>query len=190
MLRISSHLEGNWDPALVRPPGALPEKTFLSRCIKCGQCMRVCPTNVIHPAGLQAGIEGIWTPMLNFRMGTSGCQRGCIACGNLCPTAAIRPATVDGNPTVEIDEDLCMFCANCFSVCPALPIADADYDGVSIWVGGKVSNSRCAPKFSKLAVPYIPNEPPRWPSTTTPAVVPAWIFRLRTAPPGPGSRRP
>ena len=86
---------GNWDPALVRPPGALSEEEFLSRCIKCGQCMRVCPTNVIHPAGLQGGLEGLWTPVLNFRMGTSGCQFNCIACGNVCPTAAIRPLTLD-----------------------------------------------------------------------------------------------
>ncbi|NQT20621.1 MAG: dissimilatory-type sulfite reductase subunit beta [Planctomycetes bacterium] len=80
-----------------------------------------------------------------------------------CPTAAIRPATVDGNPSVEIDEDRCMFCANCFSVCPSLPIADPLNDGVSIWVGGKVSNARVEPMFSKLAIPYLPNNPPRWP---------------------------
>jgi sulfite reductase beta subunit len=80
-----------------------------------------------------------------------------------CPTAAIRPATVDGNPSVEIEEERCMFCANCFSVCPALPIADAENDGVSIWVGGKVSNARTEPMFSKLAIPYLPNNPPRWP---------------------------
>jgi polyferredoxin len=95
MLRISGHLGKNWDPDLVRPPGALPEKAFLSRCIKCGQCMRICPTNVIHPAGLQGGLEGLWSPVLNFRIGTSGCQFNCIACGNLCPTAAIRPITLD-----------------------------------------------------------------------------------------------
>ncbi len=95
MLRVSGHLGGNWDPALVRPPGALPEKAFLSRCIKCGQCMRICPTNVIQPAGLQGGLEGLWTPVLNFRIGTSGCQFNCIACGNLCPTAAIRPISID-----------------------------------------------------------------------------------------------
>ncbi|MGB5991687.1 MAG: 4Fe-4S binding protein [Desulfobacterales bacterium] len=95
MLRVSGHLGGNWDPALVRPPGALPEKAFLSRCIKCGQCMRICPTNVIHPAGLQGGLEGLWTPVLNFRIGTSGCQFNCIACGNLCPTAARRPISID-----------------------------------------------------------------------------------------------
>ena len=80
-----------------------------------------------------------------------------------CPTAAIRPATVDGKPSVEIEEDRCMFCANCFSVCPSLPIADPLNDGVSIWVGGKVSNARVEPMFSKLAIPYLPNNPPRWP---------------------------
>ena len=95
MLRVSGHIGGNWDPALVRPPGALPEKEFLSRCIKCGQCMRICPTNVIHPAWLQGGLEGLWTPVLNFRVGTSGCQFNCIACGNLCPAAAIRPISLD-----------------------------------------------------------------------------------------------
>ncbi len=95
MLRVSGRLGQNWDPGLVRPPGALSEKAFLSRCIKCGQCMRICPTNVIHPAGMQGGLEGLWTPVLNFRIGTSGCQFNCIACGNLCPTAAIRPISLD-----------------------------------------------------------------------------------------------
>jgi len=80
-----------------------------------------------------------------------------------CPTAAIRPTTVDGKPSVEIDEDRCMFCANCFSVCPALPMADPLNDGVSIWVGGKVSNARVEPMFSKLAISFLPNNPPRWP---------------------------
>ena len=80
-----------------------------------------------------------------------------------CPTGAIRPKTVDGQPSVEILEEQCMFCANCYTVCPATPLNDAETDGISIWVGGKVSNARSEPKFSKLAIPYIPNNPPRWP---------------------------
>jgi len=83
-----------------------------------------------------------------------------------CPTAAIRPASVDGHESVEIIEEQCMFCANCFTVCPALPIADPLNDGVSIWVGGKVSNARHEPMFSKLAIPFLPNNPPRWPEVT------------------------
>ncbi|UCE52319.1 MAG: 4Fe-4S binding protein [Desulfobacterales bacterium] len=94
-LRIGGRIGPNWNPRLVRPPGSLAENEFLTRCIKCGQCMRICPTNVIHPATLEGGLEGLWTPILNFRIGTSGCQHNCIACGNLCPTAAIRPISLD-----------------------------------------------------------------------------------------------
>jgi sulfite reductase beta subunit len=81
-----------------------------------------------------------------------------------CPTAAIRPKTVDGNPSVEVIEDNCMFCGNCYTVCPAMPIANPLNDGISLWVGGKVSNARSKPAFSKMAVHFIENEPPRWPT--------------------------
>ncbi len=83
-----------------------------------------------------------------------------------CPTAAIRPATIDGYASVEVIEERCMYCANCFTVCPAMPMADPLNDGVSIWIGGKVSNARSEPTFSKLAIPFIPNNPPRWPEVT------------------------
>ena len=84
-----------------------------------------------------------------------------------CPTAAIRPARIDGKETVEIIEEQCMYCGNCYTVCPALPLNNALNDGVSIWVGGKVSNARHAPMFSKLAIPFLPNNPPRWPEVVT-----------------------
>jgi sulfite reductase beta subunit len=80
-----------------------------------------------------------------------------------CPTGAIRPATVNDKPSVEVVEEQCMYCANCYTVCPAMPLNDPENDGLSIWVGGKVSNARTPPKFSKLAIPFIPNNPPRWP---------------------------
>jgi len=82
-----------------------------------------------------------------------------------CPTAAIKPKKVDDFKSVEVNADRCMFCGNCYTMCPAMPLADADGDGIALWVGGKVSNARSMPMFSKLAVPYIPNEPPRWPTT-------------------------
>ena len=98
-----------------------------------------------------------------------------------CPTAAIRPTTIDGAPSVEIDEENCMFCANCFSVCPALPMADALNDGISIWVGGKVSNARAEPRFSKLAIPFLPNTPPRWPEVVEAVrnIVEVWVKDAR-----------
>jgi len=94
-LRMSGKVGPNWDPGVIRPPGALAEEDFLARCLRCGQCMRICPTNIIQPAGMEGGLEGLWTPILNFRIGTSGCQLNCIACGQICPSAAIRPVSLD-----------------------------------------------------------------------------------------------
>jgi sulfite reductase beta subunit len=98
-----------------------------------------------------------------------------------CPTGAIRPTTVDGKPSVEIVEEQCMFCANCYTVCPALPMNDPLNDGVSIWVGGKVSNARTVPTFSKLAIPFLPNNPPRWPEVVDAVVnlVEVWAKHAR-----------
>jgi polyferredoxin len=95
MLRLDGKLGLNYDPALIRPPGSLPEPEFLKRCIKCGQCERVCPTNVIQPDIANAGLEGLWTPTLNMRTGSSGCQMNCTACSHICPTAAIRPISIE-----------------------------------------------------------------------------------------------
>lgn len=78
-----------------------------------------------------------------------------------CPTYAIKP--VPKEKTIRIDDEKCMYCGNCYTMCQALPLSDPEGDGISIWVGGKVSNSRSGPAFSKLVIPYIENEPPRWP---------------------------
>ncbi len=95
IIRLAGKVTTNWNPSVIRPPGSLAEADFLNRCIKCGQCMRVCPTNVLQPAGLAGGIEGLWAPVLNNRIGTSGCQLNCVACGQVCPTGAIRPISLD-----------------------------------------------------------------------------------------------
>ncbi|MCX5632546.1 MAG: 4Fe-4S binding protein [Phycisphaerae bacterium] len=89
LLAYSKDSEG-----IVRPPGALSENEFIKRCLKCGQCMRICPTNVIQPAGIESGLLNLWTPVMNNRIGSSGCQLDCVACGYMCPSAAIRPLTL------------------------------------------------------------------------------------------------
>ena len=85
-----------------------------------------------------------------------------------CPTAAVRPTKIeiDGKKvnTIAIKNERCMYCGNCYTMCPALPISDGEGDGVAIMVGGKVSNRISMPKFSKVVVAYIPNETPRWPT--------------------------
>jgi sulfite reductase beta subunit len=88
-----------------------------------------------------------------------------------CPTAAIKPAKVtlpDGKEvkSVAVNNDRCMFCGNCYTMCPSMPLADAEGDGIVLMVGGKVSNRISTPKFSKVVVAFIPNEMPRWPTMT------------------------
>jgi sulfite reductase beta subunit len=87
-----------------------------------------------------------------------------------CPTAAIKPSTVEVNgkklKSVAVNNDRCMYCGNCYTMCPSMPLADTEGDGIVIMVGGKVSNRISAPKFSKVVVAFIPNEAPRWPQTT------------------------
>jgi sulfite reductase beta subunit len=81
-----------------------------------------------------------------------------------CPTGAIKPATVDGRKSVTVNQERCMFCGNCYTMCPSMPLADSNGSGVAILVGGKISNRITKPKFSKVVVPFIYNEPPRWPT--------------------------
>lgn len=78
-----------------------------------------------------------------------------------CPTRAISPDPA--TKSLKINPDKCMYCGNCFTVCPAIDIQDPYRDGIAIVVGGKVTSMRSNPKFSKLVIPYISNEPPRWP---------------------------
>lgn len=84
----SSTAAGRPAPDLVRPPGSRPEADFLSRCVRCGECMKVCITGGLQPTLLSAGIEGIWTPVLVPKTGY--CEYGCTLCGQVCPTSAIR----------------------------------------------------------------------------------------------------
>ncbi len=81
--------DDHFNPALIRPPGALVEQQFLQRCVKCGQCMRACPTGVIHPAVGQGGLEGLWTPIMDMRIGY--CELNCVLCSQVCPTGALLP---------------------------------------------------------------------------------------------------
>ncbi|OGL52936.1 MAG: hypothetical protein A3C43_04665 [Candidatus Schekmanbacteria bacterium RIFCSPHIGHO2_02_FULL_38_11] len=89
--RVSDEFKVNYNSRLIRPPGSLEEKEFLARCIKCGECMKVCPNNAIHPSLLESGIEGIWSPIIIPRIGY--CEYTCVLCSQVCPTGAIKKIT-------------------------------------------------------------------------------------------------
>ncbi|QOV92392.1 4Fe-4S binding protein [Humisphaera borealis] len=75
-------------PLPVRPPGSVPEEDFLQLCIRCGECFRACPNDVLQPLGFQQGLEGLWTPAV--KADWAGCEPSCNGCGQVCPTGAIR----------------------------------------------------------------------------------------------------
>jgi polyferredoxin len=89
--RVADALDVNYHPKVIRPPGAVEERAFLERCIRCAECMKVCPNNALHPAFFEAGIEGLWTPILIARIGY--CEFSCVLCGQVCPTGAIQKIT-------------------------------------------------------------------------------------------------
>ncbi len=116
----------------IRPPGALPEPQFLSSCVKCGACMKVCPTNALQPASTQAGPEGFWTPVLVPRIGY--CEYYCSLCTQVCPTGAIRELTIREKTKIKIgsawiNKDRCIPyalgrpCTVCEEKCPTSPKA-------------------------------------------------------------------
>jgi polyferredoxin len=119
--------KGYSDPSLIRPPGSLEEAEFLKRCVKCGECMKVCITNGLQPTLLEAGIEGIWSPILVPRLGY--CEYRCTLCGQVCPTGAIKKLLLEEKMRVKIgiamiDKGRCLPyahatpCIVCEEVCP------------------------------------------------------------------------
>jgi polyferredoxin len=128
LLRITPLSKANaGNPILLRPPGAIEEKEFLKRCVKCGECMKVCTTNGLQPTLLEAGLEGVWSPMLVPRIGY--CEARCTLCGQVCPTGAIKRLTVEEKAKIKIglamiDKGRCLPwsqarpCIMCEEVCP------------------------------------------------------------------------
>lgn len=77
----------------VRPPGSVPEEQFLQMCIRCGECFKACPNNVLQPEAFQQGLAGLWTPRVEANW--AGCESSCNACGQVCPTGAIRALPIE-----------------------------------------------------------------------------------------------
>lgn len=128
-------------------------------------CLNMC--GAVHASDI--AILGIHRkpPMIDHTRITGVCELPLAIAS--CPLGAVKPAKaeVDGKEikTVKVTVARCMFCGNCYTMCPAMPLADPEGDGIAILVGGKVSNSRSVPKFSKLVIPFLPNTTPRWPET-------------------------
>lgn len=124
-------------PATVlRPPGAVPDEQFRNQCIRCGSCLRACPTGGLRADLGHSGLPWLEAPRLSGRDG--GCSFDCNACGQVCPTGAIRPLPLDQKNSLrlglaEIDWSRCVVyarrdpCLVCHAACPvgAIQLTDS-----------------------------------------------------------------
>jgi ferredoxin len=111
---------------MVRPPGATLTD-FGALCVRCGACVRVCPTQGLQPSLFEGGVQNILTPRLVARLGY--CSFSCNACGQVCPTGALpRLDLVTKQQTViglaSVNRDRCLPwahnipCIVCEEACP------------------------------------------------------------------------
>ena len=110
---------------LVRPPGS-SEESLYNQCIRCSECMRICPTGVIQPSHVGGQVK-LWAPVLMTRLGY--CDYSCNSCGIICPTGAIHNLPLEDKRktaigVARIDQSRCITwvegrdCIVCEEMCP------------------------------------------------------------------------
>jgi polyferredoxin len=150
---------------LIRPPGAREELDFMATCARCGECMKVCPTNVIQPAVFDAGIEGFFTPQLDFRR--AYCDWNCNECGKVCPSQAIKELTLEEKRLkvigrAYIDRSTCIpwaegrDCLVCQELCPTPEKAIVfDSSGTGAGSGGGQGAGAGAGRHAGVKLPVV-----------------------------------
>lgn len=118
------------------PPGSLGIERFTSLCISCHLCVSHCPTGVLSPSLFEYGMKGLFQPVMDYKRGF--CEYECTQCGEVCPTGAILPLTVEAKKTVQIgrvkfEEERCVvvtqgtICGACAEVCPTHAVGMIPY---------------------------------------------------------------
>lgn len=120
-----------------------------------------CQINCGGQGDIAVNVQYTKPPRINHDLVANVCERPAVVAR--CPVAAIRPAMVNGKPSLEVDEKKCVCCGACYPPCPPMQINGKEETRIAIWVGGKHSNARSKPTFHKLAVANLPNNPPHWP---------------------------
>jgi len=110
----------------LRPPGAVDETRFTGVCVRCGSCVRVCPSRILRPDLGEHGLAGLFAPVVRFTEGY--CRENCHRCNMVCPSGAIARLSLDEKrrrvigPAL-VDLDLCLLangqeCTTCIRACP------------------------------------------------------------------------
>jgi ferredoxin len=106
--------------SVLRPPGAQGDE-FLAKCIRCDQCIAVCPKKALVPDALDGGWDSLMTPKLDPFSG--GCDYDCNRCGQTCPSGAIPPLSLEEKRKAvigiaQVNFETCVRCMDCLEYCP------------------------------------------------------------------------
>ena len=140
----SDQLAKRQSPWLLRPPGVREtnaDVVAFTKCTRCNECVRVCPTGGLQPAVFDAGLEGLGSPILVPRLGY--CDYSCNACGQACPVQAIPPLALEQKRKqviglAYIDQNRCIPwsdhqpCLVCEEMCP-LPTKAIQLEQAQVW---------------------------------------------------------
>lgn len=134
----------------LRPPGARASDVFTGLCIRCGNCLRACPSEIIVPERGERGIAGLFAPQLTFA--ADYCREDCVRCTTVCPSGAIeRLAKKDKAKAViglaRVDMNVCRLgndeeCSACSSACPFDAVRYV-FDEVEYTLTPKIDPQRC-----------------------------------------------
>jgi len=84
----------------VSPPGSKSIDRFTSKCVACHLCVSICPKQVLQPSLFEYGLKGFLQPRMDYH--TSYCNFDCTLCGEVCPTGAILPLTLEQKHVEQI----------------------------------------------------------------------------------------
>jgi ferredoxin len=123
----------------ISPPGSGGTGRFTSRCTACHLCVSACPTQVLSPAWLDYGPGGIFQPRMDYAAST--CNYDCAVCGQVCPSGAILPLSVEAKKLVQIGKarfvkDDCIVitkkteCGACSEHCPTKAVHMVKSEGL------------------------------------------------------------
>lgn len=101
--------------------------------------MTACPTGVLQPSFLEYGFTGMMQPFMDYSV--EYCNFECLKCGEVCPTGAILPLTVEDkkleqNGQVNFILEKCIVytdntsCGSCSEHCPTQAVKMVPYKSV------------------------------------------------------------
>jgi len=118
---------------VLRPPGAQGDN-FLVKCIRCDQCIQGCPNQALLPAAFEAGWDSLWTPIMDPFVG-GACDYDCNLCGQICPSGAIPPLSLEEKRQAvigiaQVNFETCVRCMDCLEYCPYKCFDEVEVEGL------------------------------------------------------------